>query len=273
MRKIIITLLFFATTWAMAGNDITILHTNDTHSCILPINSNLADTTMAGRGGFLRRITMLREERAKDPELLYFDSGDFFQGSAFFTLFRGEVEVALMNLMGLDAVALGNHEWDAGMEGLAVCLKKASFPVICTNLDFSSTPLEGLIKPYVILHRKGKKIGVFALSPKLEGLVEKKAYGPVKYSDPSTCALQTATMLKEKEHCDIVICLSHLGWSEGGDKTMIRSSRYIDIVLGGHSHSFFQTLQYEKNLDGKEVPVDQNGKSAVFVGKIILHCE
>lgn len=267
---VILSLLLSLNTLAEEKKELTILHTNDTHSCILPWNTNLADTMLAGRGGFLRRITMLKEERKNDPELLYFDSGDFFQGSAFFTLFRGEVEINLMNEMKIDAAALGNHEWDAGMEGLAKLLPQATFPVVCANLDFSGTPLNGIVKPYVVVKRKGLKIGVFGLSPQLEGLVDKGAYGDVKYSDPSACANKTAALLKEKEKCDLVICLSHLGWSETGDKAVIRASKDIDLLLGGHSHTWLKTLEYVENADGRQIPVSQNGKSAVYVGKIMM---
>lgn len=143
MNRIICMLAFFIATAAMAQNEkkIVILHTNDTHSCILPMNPNLADTAKAGRGGFLRRITMLKEERKKDPDLLYIDSGDFFQGSAYYTMFKGDVEIGLMNMMGLDAVTLGNHEWDSGMERLVENLRMANFPVVCSNYDFSGTEL------------------------------------------------------------------------------------------------------------------------------------
>ena len=276
MRKKILTLLaaFLAlNVMAEDGRKLTIIHTNDTHSCVMPISTNVSDTAIAGRGGFLRRITMLKEEHAKDPDLLYFDSGDFSQGSAYFTLFQGEVEVQLMNLMKPDAVAMGNHEWDAGMEGMAKFIKMAAFPVICSNIDFTGTVLEGLIKPYVIIQRKGMKIGVFALSPPLADLVDKSIYGDVKFTDAARCAAETATMLKEKEHCDMVICLSHLGWDEEGDMPMIRSSRNIDLVLGGHSHTLFKNIEYVTDADGKEVPVNQNGKSAVYVGKIIMNIE
>lgn len=272
MNRIICMLMLFIATAAMAQNEkkIVILHTNDSHSCILPLNPNLADTAKAGRGGFLRRITMLKEERKKDPDLLYIDSGDFFQGSAYYTMFKGDVEIGLMNMMGLDAVTLGNHEWDSGMERLIENLRIANFPVVCSNYDFSGTELEKLVKPYAIVTKKGVKIGILAVGPKLEGLVDKKHYGEVKYLDPAEAALKTATILKEKEKCDLVLCISHLGWGENYDIAMIKGSRYIDLVLGGHTHSQFKDLKYVKDIDGRDVAVDQNGKSAIFVGKMTL---
>ena len=258
---------------AKKNKQLVILHTNDTHSQILPVNTQLPDTMKAGRGGFLRRIAMLKEERKKNPNLLYFDSGDFFQGSAYFTIFKGEVEVGLMNLMGIDAATIGNHEFDNGLENMAAIFRKAKFPIVCANYDFTGTPVAGLVKPYVIIKREGVKIGVFGLSPKLKGLVSDKNCVGVKYLDPARVALETATMLKEKEKCDMVICISHLGWNSNrgeDDQYMIQGSRNIDLVLGGHTHTFFRQLEYENNMDGRPVPVDQNGKAACFIGRLVV---
>lgn len=252
---------------------LVILHTNDTHSTILPVRSQI-DTLRNDRAGFLRRIAMLKEERAKDPDLLLFDSGDFSQGSAYYTMFKGDVEVGLMNQMGYDAVTIGNHEFDFGLENMARLFRMANFPVVCTNYDFTGTPCEGLVKPYVVLKRKGVKIGVFALAPKLEGLVSTKNCQGVKYLDPGQVGLETATMLKKELKCDVVICLSHLGWESNrgqDDQYMVARSRYIDVVLGGHTHTYMEQLEYLTDLDGRQVPVDQNGKHAVFVGKLLLN--
>lgn len=252
---------------------LVILHTNDTHSQIFPISEQLPDTMKAGRGGFIRRIAMLKEERQKHPDLLYFDSGDFWQGSAYFTMFKGDAEIGLMNLMGIDASTLGNHEFDFGLDNLAEMLKKANFPILCANYDFTGTPMEGITKPWIIIKRNGVKIGVFAVCPRLEGLVSAKNCLGVKYSDPAQVALQTATMLKQEKKCDMVVCISHLGWNSNrghDDQYMIHGSRNIDLVLGGHTHTYMEELMYENNMDGKPVPVDQNGKAAIFVGKLVV---
>ena len=270
---LIIALLTSMSAVAKKQKQLVILHTNDTHSAILPLNSQLPDTMKAGRAGFLRRIAMLKEERQKDPDLLLFDSGDFSQGSAYYTMFKGDVEVGLMNQMGYDAVTIGNHEFDFGLDNMARLFRMATFPVVCTNYDFTGTPCEGLVKPYVILKRHGVKIGVFALAPKMEGLVAAKNSVGVKYLDPASVALETATMLKRQMKCDMVICVSHLGWSSGrgqDDQYMISSSRDIDLVLGGHTHTYFSELEYVNNLDGRPVPVDQNGKNAIFVGRMVV---
>ncbi len=255
---------------------LVILHTNDTHSTIFPVNSQLPDTMKAGRGGFIRRIEMLRQERQKHPDLLYFDSGDFCQGSAYYTMFKGDVEVGLMNEMGIDASTIGNHEFDFGLENMARIFKMCNFPILCTNYDFTGTVMEGVCKPWIILKRNGVKIGVFAVCPKLQGLVSNKNCEGVQYLDPAKVALETATMLKQEKKCDVVICISHLGWENyraEDDLYMIKNSRNIDLVLGGHTHTYLPTLEYVNNLDGKPVPVDQNGKHAIFVGKIVMNLE
>ena len=258
---------------AKKHKQLVILHTNDTHSTILPVNEQLPDTMKAGRGGFLRRIAMLKEERRKNPDLLYFDSGDFFQGSAYFTMFKGDVEIGLMNQMGIDAATIGNHEFDFGLENMARCFRMATFPIVCANYDFTGTVCEGLVKPYIIIKKNGLKIGVFGLAPKMEGLVSDKNCVGVKYLNPADVALETATILKEKEKCDMVICISHLGWNSNrgeDDPYFIPRSRYIDLVLGGHTHTYFDKLEYLNNMDGKPVAVDQNGKHAIFVGRMVV---
>lgn len=272
----ILMILTCLTASAKKHKQLVILHTNDTHSTVLPISATLPDTMKAGRGGFIRRLAMLKEERTKHPDLLYFDSGDFCQGSAYYSMFKGDVEIGLMNKMGIEASTIGNHEFDDGLENMARIFKMANFPILCTNYDFTGTVMEGICKPWIIIKRNGVKIGVFAVCPKLEGLVSKKNCVGVKYLDPAKVALETATMLKEEKKCDMVICISHLGWESyraEDDLVMIRGSRNIDLVLGGHSHTYMKTLQYEKNMDGKPVPVDQNGKHAIYVGKIVVNLE
>lgn len=275
LRKTVVLymLLLFTAVGAYAQKHLEVLHTNDTHSCIMPLNPNLADTAVAGRGGFLRRVAMIKEERAKNPDLLLIDSGDFSQGSPFYTMFKGDVEVGLMNLMGYDAVTIGNHEFDFGLENMARIFKIAKFPVVCANYDFTGTCVEGLVKPYVIIKRNGLKIGLFGLSPQLEGLVDLSKCKGVTYLDPVEVGNRVAAELKHDKKCDVVICVSHLGWlrpDEMGDQKLLASSKDIDLVLGGHSHSYFKDLRYVNNADGKAVPVDQNGKNAMYVGKLTL---
>lgn len=264
--------LFVSLVITAQNKELVILHTNDTHSCIVPLNPNLADTTKAGLGGFIRRAVLVEEQRKEHPNLLLLDSGDFSQGSPYYTLFKGDVEVGLMNLMHYDAATIGNHEFDFGVENMARIFSKATFPIVCANYDFKGTPLEGMIKPFVILNKGGIRIGIFGISPQLEGLVMAETCKGVVYKDPIEAANKVADRLRNKEKCDVVICLSHLGWDIDGidDTEMTPLTTNIDLILGGHSHSFFKKLQYLDDKNGRPVPNDQNGKSGLYVGKIVM---
>ena len=264
--------------WAMAlavslyaQKQLVILHTNDTHSAIMPVGKYESNADVSCRGGFVRRAAVINEERKRNPELLLFDSGDFSQGSTYYTLFKGQVEIGLMNIMGYDAATLGNHEFDFGLENMAKVAKAANFPIVCSNCDFTGTCVEGLIKPYTVIERGGLKIGVMGLAPVVDGLVMKENIEGVKYIDAVEAANKTAKLLKDELDCDVVICLSHLGWSLApsmDDQQLIAQTRGIDIVLGGHSHTFFTELERVDNLDGKPVPVNQNGNLGAFVGRL-----
>lgn len=278
MKKTIIAALLCivcATAAKAQDKQLVVLHTNDTHSTIYPLNPTLADTLLAGRGGFLRRIKMIEEERSKAPKLLLIDSGDFSQGSPYYNIYKGEVEVTLMNMMKYDVATVGNHEFDFGLENMARIFKMAKFPIVCANYDFTGTVVEGLVKPYTIIKRDGVKIGIFGLAPALKGLVFDHNCEGVRYLDPAKEANKWADYLKNVKKCDIVICVSHLGWSKGGDDDnhVFSNARNVDLVLGGHSHTYFKKLEYVTDLDGKSVPIDQNGKHAIYVGKLILNLD
>lgn len=274
MKKLIFTiaLAMLATIGASAQKTVTILHTSDTHSCILPLNKNLADTVIADRGGFLRRINMLKQERQKNPSLLLFDCGDFSQGSSYYTMFKGDVEVGLMNQMGYDAGTIGNHEFDSGLDNMTRLFKMANWPIVCSNYDFGDTELKDIVKPYLVLKRQGVKIGIFALCPPMEGLVSEANYKPLTFLDPVEVTNKMVDILRNQKKCDVVICLSHLGWekTEYTDNKLIQNTSGIDLVLGGHSHTYMETLRYAKDLDGKDIPVDQNGKHGIWVGHMVL---
>lgn len=266
----IVSVLFSAS--AGAQKTLTVLHTSDTHSCVLPLNKNLADTMLADRGGFVRRVAMLKQERLQDPDLLLFDCGDFSQGSSYYTMFQGDVEVGLMNQMHYDAATIGNHEFDFGLENMARLFRNLNFPIVCSNYDFSVTELADLVKPYIILKRKGIKIGVFGLCPPLEGLVFAKNYKNIRFLNPSEKAQEMVDLLKNKKKCDVVICLSHLGWkvTQCSDNHVIRNTSGIDLILGGHSHTYLKELGYDTDKSGRQVPVDHEGKHGIFVGKLKL---
>ena len=272
---ILMALLSVLTVDAKKHKQLVILHTNDTHSAIMPLNVNLDNKDLAGRGGFLRRINMIKEERKQNPDLLLFDSGDFCQGSGYYTLFKGEVEIGLMNQMGYECTTIGNHEFDFGMENMARIFRMANFPVVCSNYDCTGTVLEGLVKPYITIKRGDVKIGVFALAPKMKGLVFDGNCEGITYLDPAETAQKYIDILRKKEKCDLVICVSHPGWavSDYPDEKFIKLTEGCDLVLGGHTHTYMSTLEYAPNKNGKMIPVDQNGKHGVFIGKLILDLE
>lgn len=250
---------------------IMIVHTSDTHSCIEPVAANHSDTAMAGKAGFARRDGMIRACRKEYPDnLLLLDCGDFSQGSVYYNLFRGDVEVSLMNEMGYDACTIGNHEFDYGMDNLARLIRKARFPFVCCNYDFSGTSCEGLVKPYIVKEIAGVRVGILGVCPDPEGLVSAKNYEGMRYTRPAVAAQSVIDTLRYYEHCDLIVCLSHLGWDIGGDddQAFVSSTSGIDILLGGHSHTTFLHPQSLRDKSGHEVLVDHVGKNARFVGTI-----
>ena len=263
MKRIYVLFTALCVCCVLAAQDIKellILHTNDTHSRVEPISITDPNPEFAGKAGFVRRVTLIKEMRKQNKDLLLFDCGDFSQGSPFYNMFGGEVEVKLMNEMGYDAGTIGNHEFDFGLDNMARLFKMADFPIVCANYGVQGTVLEGLVKPYVILERKGVKVGVFGLSPALEGLVQAKNCEGVVFENPIEAAQRVADILKNREKCD-------------SDETLIPNTRNIDIVLGGHSHSYFDKTLFYKNLDGKEIPLQQMGKNAVYVGEMKVRME
>ena len=197
---------------AQSVKSLYIYHTNDMHSRVEPFAETFADTLLAGKAGMARRAAFLQQERKEHQDLLLFDAGDFSQGTPFYNLFKGEVEIRLMNHMKYDACAIGNHEFDFGLDNMARLFRMADFPVVCANYDVTGTVLEGLVKEYVVLERNGLRIGVFGLGAQLDGLVAQENYGDVRFEDPVSEGQRVADLLKNQERCDLVVCLSHLGW-------------------------------------------------------------
>lgn len=276
MKKNILFFILCLTITASAQKTrtLTILHTNDVHSRIEPVEENSANIASAGKGGFLRIAACVEELRKENPDMLVFDSGDFSQGTPFYNLFRGGVEVTMMNIIGYDAGTIGNHEFDFGMENMARLFKMADFPIVCSNYNVTGTVLEGLVKPYLILHKNGLKIGILGLGVKLEGMVQYDKYEGITYEPPFEKANETAAILKKKG-CDLIICLSHLGLNPSPkdpvcDVNLAKETRNIDIILGGHSHTFMEKPAVYKNLDGKDVYISQMGKNGIFVGRFDL---
>lgn len=251
-----------------AADHLVILHTNDTHSQVMPNGKDM--------GGYARRMGLIAEERAKEPNLLLLDAGDFCQGTPYFNFFHGRVEIEALNRMGYDAATLGNHEFDNGLDTLAEVLKLAKFPIVCANYDVKGTPLESIVKPYTIIRRAGLKIGIFGIGVSPFSLISEKNFEPIKFLEPYAMAQKTADELRAKG-CDVVVCLSHQGTyalSEGAynDADMCAATRGIDIIIGGHTHKILPNERV-KNADGEDIPLVQMGKSGTNLGKITLSLE
>ena len=267
-KWLVLFLLFGGQLHAQETKNIVILHNNDVHSRIEPMPES--HPNYPNLGGVVRQQAYVEDVRKENKNVLLFSCGDFVQGTPYFNLFGGQVEIACMNFMKYDAACLGNHEFDNGLDSLAKIIRSAHFPVISTNLDFTGTAIEGLTKKYVILERDGIKIGVIGLTINPKGLVTPANYQGVNYLDPIQTANETAAFLKEKD-CDLVVCLSHLGYypSEDrvGDITLAKESRNIDVILGGHTHTFLVKADSRLNLDEKEVLINQVGDRGIYMGR------
>lgn len=249
---------------------LTILHTNDTHSQIDPFPAN--HSKYPNRGGVVWRYNEIQKVRAQEEHVLLVDSGDLFQGTPYFNKYKGILEMKLMSEMGYEASTMGNHEFDIALEGFKHAKQHATFPFICTNYDFSNTILAGETVKHLIINKGKLKIGLIGLGVEMEGLVPKNCYGDTKYLDPIAAANTEAELLKKK-NCDLIICLSHLGFEYAdsqkvSDRTLAKSSRNIDIILGGHTHTFLEKPIEEINLDGKKVMINQTGFAGINLGRI-----
>lgn len=250
---------------------ITILHTNDTQSQIEPFPIDAPKN--AGLGGVQARANLIQKIRAEEANVLLLDAGDFFQSSAYFDVYKGAVEIEAMNQMKYDAVCLGEHEFDAGIENLAQQLSKAKFAKLCCNYTFANAALQEKIKPFTIIEKDGIKIGILGVGIILTGLVEEDIASQIKVENPIEKANEVAKYLKNKEHCDFVICLSHLGLNnfsdqKFNDKTLAKESEYIDLIIGGHSHSLLQKPLKYYNGKKQEVLVAQSGWGGSHLGRI-----
>ena len=251
---------------------LTILHSNDLHSYLDPFPIN--DPKFPGMGGAARKasyINSVRKERGTQ-NLLVLDAGDIVQGSPYFNMYKGELEFKVMSKMGYDAATIGNHEFDNGLKELSKQLTHCNFPFICSNYDFTNTPLDGKTLNYKIVDKNGIKIGIFGLGVELEGLVNKNKYGNTIYLDPIEKAAEYAHLLKVKEKCDLVICLSHLGYryrsKKVSDTVIAKRSKNIDIIIGGHTHTFLDEPVKYQNSDGKDILICQAGCYGVKMGRI-----
>ena len=247
---------------------LVILHLNDTHSHFEPLRSG-AD---AGQGGVIERAAYIDSVRAAEGEenVLLLHAGDFSQGSSYFTQLGGDLEIATINAMRYDVVTLGNHEFDNGIEELARRLSVVDCPVVCANYDFSPFEAGKYIKPYAIVEKAGRKIGVFGLLTDILKVVDRSISDRLPKFDDVETAQKWADYLKNEEHCDLVIALTHIGYDGESftDPVLVSKTRNIDLVVGGHSHTFLEKMEFVKNLDGKPVPIVQDGCWGLNVGQI-----
>ncbi|AZB08634.1 bifunctional metallophosphatase/5'-nucleotidase [Chryseobacterium sp. G0162] len=254
------------------ANKLTILHTNDQHSRIEPFDASY--TKNPNQGGFARRASLIQQIRNQESNVLLLDSGDIFQGTPYFNFFGGELEFKLMSMMKYDASTMGNHDFDNGLEGFLKVLPNAQFPFICSNYDFKNTILDGKTSPYKIFNKNGIKVGIFGVGIQLDGLVGKKQYAETVYSNPIEAAQHYSNFLKKDQKCDLVICLSHIGYdyrdepNKISDKILAANTENIDIILGGHTHTFLPEPETFTNRQGKNVLVNQVGWAGLLLGRI-----
>lgn len=249
---------------------ISILHTNDLHSHIEPFDES--NPRYAGKGGLARISGLVRDIRTKNPNTLLFDGGDMFQGTPYFNYFGGELILKLMSEAGYDAGTIGNHEFDNGLKGLHDALPEAGFPLISSNYDFSDTLLAGKFPRWKIFRRSGIRIGVYGLGIELKGLVSEKLYGNTVYLDPLKVAREMETFLKNEKQCDLIVCLSHLGYRYEGkkvnDMVLAEETSFTDLIIGGHTHSYLPEPTAVKNKKGMPVLVNQAWWGGLMIGQI-----
>lgn len=249
---------------------LTILHTNDTHSRLDPFPAD--DPNYAGMGGVAMRYEIIKKIRQQEPNVLLLDAGDIFQGTPYFNLYKGEPEIKAMELMGYDAFTLGNHDFDAGIDNIAVQLMKTKMPLVVCNYDFSGTALQSKYAPYKVFKKGAIKIGVTGVGIELKGIVHSDLSGNTKYLDPVQKLNQTADHLKHHEYCDMIICLSHLGdrYDDNriSDAILAKESYNVDLIIGGHTHKFFDAPRVYKNKNGGDVVVNQAGWAGLRLARL-----
>lgn len=266
MKRILTAICILMTSMSLNAQDLTILHFNDTHSHIDPQRSG----DYKGRGGVIEQAAYIDSVRCAEGKrnVLLVHAGDFSQGSSYFTELGGNIEIDVLNALKFDVVTLGNHEFDNGLDELARRLKNLKADVVCANYNFDGTPLEGLVEPYTIIRRGGKKIGFIGLLTDIMEVVDGDIAKVLTYQDPAEVVNRLAGFLKEDKDCDMVVCLSHLGYGE--DKDLAGSVRNVDLIIGGHSHTLLDDKQIVKDLDGEEVIIVQNWKWGLNAGHLSI---
>jgi len=253
---------------------ITILHTNDVHSHIDPFPKD--HDLYPNLGGLARRATLVDTIRKENPNTLLFDAGDIFQGTPYFNFYGGELEFKLMSMLKYDAATIGNHDFDNGIDGLLAQVPHANFELLSANYDFSNTVMDGFVKPYKIFLVDGIKLGVYGIGIELKGLVTKKLFKETAYLNPFEVATDMERILKEEERCDIVICLSHLGYdyednNRPDDVGLGTKTKYTDLIIGGHTPTFLDAPRIVQNKNGNNVIINQVGCYGLYLGRVDFH--
>lgn len=252
---------------ASCSHRLVIVHTNDTHSHFEPLRET--DDESPKMGGVIEQAAYIDSVRHADGKrnVLLLHAGDFNQGTSYFTIFKGDLEIGMLNAMKYDCVTLGNHEFDNGLDDLARRLSELHCPVVCANYDFFINPkLKSIVKPYVILKRGGHKIGIIGMLCDISRVVDGNISKKLPRLDEAETANKWASYLKNEEGCDLVIVLSHMGFNE--DRNFVKTVRNIDLVIGGHSHTLLKQIEYSKDLDGREVPIVQDGGWGLYLGHL-----
>lgn len=254
---------------------VVIIHTNDLHSRLDPYPED--DAEYPGMAGFARIAALINQTRQENPHVLVLDAGDVFQGTPYFNLYGGKPELKLMSKMGYDAVAFGNHEFDNGKDGFLEVLPYADFPFLAANYDFSDTILAGKVKDYTIIHRGDLKIGVYGLGIELDGLVSRNLYGNTVYMDAIAVARDMEEKLHREYGCDLIICLSHLGYKYEDDKVsdtrVAEETRLTHLIIGGHTHTLLDPPAVVKNKSGKAVTIAQAGYGGTYAGRLQVYID
>jgi 5'-nucleotidase len=253
-----------------AATKLTILHTNDVHSRLEPFPMDGGRNQ--GLGGVAARAELIQSIRNEVEHVLLLDAGDIFQGTPYFNLYKGEPEMKAMASMKYDAATIGNHDFDAGLENFATQLQHGNFPLIICNYDFTNTPMELKYQPYKIFKKGKLKIGITGVGIEMSGLVPDSLFGNTKYLDPIQKANETAAKLKKEDGCDMIICLSHLGYkykeNKVSDEILAKESEHIDLIIGGHTHTFLDEPVVFKNKPGSDVLVNQVGWAGIILGRL-----
>lgn len=268
LKGLLSALVIFSCSLDAHARKLVILHTNDTHSQIEVVRSGKG----IGKGGVHQRAEFFAKIKAENENVLILDAGDYNQGTPYFTVFKGDLEVQVMNELGYEVVTLGNHEFDNGLDELARRLRNAKYTTVCANYDFTDTPLKDIIKPYVVIERGGLKIGIFGITTDLKTLVAKQNIKGMVYEDAYEVTDAMALKLRKELGCDLVIALTHIGYSgypnQLSDINLAQKTENVDIIIGGHSHTFLKSEKIYKNRAGKDVVIVQAGAQGEYVGQL-----